>query len=276
MSNVIPREVYEMLLGLGLSDLCAGKSVEGYGYILPEITVTPFESRYNEIFYDVEYGNYIVPEAPLPEAIPDGTFGIIVLLNSSGAGSSSFGSFGHVAILVGNEKYGWTYVSKDRYGSGGLGPLNSPSQYVVKEFRSFAQFKASAHNHSLKNGYIHSSIYGTEIDSLNYRVRRDSQGLPIERYDQSLFVPTDSIGNVAALAAAIQSAKKNYIVIFGGDCSDVPTKALRAAGKKDGEPTFEELLHDYVIPREDNSLAPKGKQEKIYKRNIGTGARRIK
>ncbi|MDR2915094.1 MAG: hypothetical protein LBV74_09730 [Tannerella sp.] len=263
-SKQIPREVYELLQALGITDYCAGQYVDGYGYILPELTVTPFESRQNEIFYDVEYGNYVVPEVSRPEAIPANGFGIIVLLNSSGANH-----LGHQAVLIGNERYGWTYISKDQYE--GHNPFSGKSKYIIKEFRSFAKFKASAHNHSLKDEYdSHSTINNTEVDSLNYKVKRDSQGRPIERYDQAYFVPTDPIGNIAALVAAIQSAQKKYVLIFGGDCSDVPTKALRAAGKKDGEPAFGDGydVEDAIdFGADDIDQAPKSKQKKIRKRN---------
>lgn len=269
MSKQIPPEVYELLQALGITDFCAGQYVEGYGCILPELTVTLFESRYNEIFYDVEYGNYVVHEITRPEAIPADAFGIIVLHNSTGAKG-----LGHAALLIGNERTGWTYVSKDGYESGSLGPLGSPSKYIVKEFRSFAQFKASAHNQILKDEYVHTTTGGAEIDSLNYRVKRDDNGYPIERYNKETFIPSKAMYNFTALRAAIRSAKSTYILTVQ-DCSHVITDALNATRGtiKNGELYWYSPENLIPIIRE-LEKAPEDKYERIQKRN--PDAREIK
>ena len=272
MNEIIPREMYELLYSLGLDNFCAGQSVEGYGYILPEITVTPFKSRNNETFYDVGYSSIVVGEQSRPEAIPEDEFGIIVLLNSKGAKVPG-GAMGHSAVLIGNERTGWVYISKDGYGKG-AGPFYSESKYIVKQFRSFAQFKASAHNHELQNGYAHSDVYGNEIDSLDYRIKKEKvDGIflewPIERYDKALFVPTDSVSNIKAIVAAIKAAKRNYAMVFD-DCSEITTDALRAAGKNDGEHTSHDLTDPSRSFFEIVKQSPKAKHQKIREHNPGT------
>lgn len=265
MTKQIPREVYELLNMLGLSNFCAGRIVEGYGIIIPEIDVTEFEARPREIYSDVEYSSIVVPEEPRPEAIPADAFGIIVLLNSAGA-SIGIGTMGHSALLIGNERIGWTYISKDGYGKG-LGPIVSQSKYIIKQFSSFAKFKASAHNHELQSGFAHSDIYGNEIDSLDYRIKLNESERPIVRYDKALILSTDSASNILALMAAVKSAKKPYVLVIR-DCSDVTTKALRAAGKKDGEPSPQDMPDQRKgIRGTDIKPAPKAKQKRIKERN---------
>jgi len=64
---------------------------------------------------------------------------VIVLGNSAGAKGA-----GHQAVLVGDEKRGWTYISKD--GAAKSGGAYGDSRYTVKYFRSLEEFKNSAHN----------------------------------------------------------------------------------------------------------------------------------
>lgn len=59
----VPREYYDYLYERGHGNICAGVSVEGLGYILPEVTVTAFSTADNTTFYQVEVSPILVAGA---------------------------------------------------------------------------------------------------------------------------------------------------------------------------------------------------------------------
>lgn len=66
---IIPKEYYEQLCRMGKENLCQGKYVEGMGYILPEIVVTPVKVGNYETFYNLNISNTIVVKNS-PDTVP--------------------------------------------------------------------------------------------------------------------------------------------------------------------------------------------------------------
>ncbi|HSH64813.1 MAG TPA: RHS repeat-associated core domain-containing protein [Bacteroidia bacterium] len=152
---------------------------------------------------------------------------IIVLRNSDGAHGS-----GHAAILVGNNKTGWTYISKDGYTGSVYG---SPSLYVVKKFNTVKDFRDSEHNYVLRNG-VHSTTDGTEAKTFNYAL--DIEGNKIQRYDKALYIKTTksdgSSTDEQTIEAATKSAASDFC-LWRSDCSDVVTSGLNVSENSNGE-----------------------------------------
>lgn len=162
---------------------------------------------------------------PLNVIDPDGR-DIIVLRNSDGASGA-----GHGAILVGNNKDGWTYISKDGYTGSAFG---SKPKFVVQKFSSIEEFRNSPHNFVLEGG-THSTAEGKEASFFNYKV--DSDGNKIQRYDKALYFGTTqadgSSTDAATIDAATNSAQSNYC-LANGDCSDVITDGLKVSKDNKG------------------------------------------
>ncbi|MCT4688517.1 RHS repeat domain-containing protein [Vallitalea sp.] len=72
---------------------------------------------------------------PIRVIDPDGK-DVIVLGNSNGAGG-----VGHQAVLIGNNKGGWVYISKD--GAAKSEDSRGPSRYTAKFFKTLDAFKNS-------------------------------------------------------------------------------------------------------------------------------------
>lgn len=66
---IIPKEYYEQLCRMGKENLCEGKYVEGMGYILPEVVVTPIKVGNYETFYNLDISNTIVVKNS-PDTVP--------------------------------------------------------------------------------------------------------------------------------------------------------------------------------------------------------------
>lgn len=66
---IIPKEYYDQLCRMGKENLCEGKYVEGMGYILPEVVVTPIKVGNYETFYNLDISNTIVVKNS-PDTIP--------------------------------------------------------------------------------------------------------------------------------------------------------------------------------------------------------------
>jgi len=90
--------------------------------------------------------------------------------------------YGHIAMLIGNEKDGWTYYSKDGDNTGSYknerGEEQENNSFTIAGFKSLGDFANSEHN-TFKDDY----------DDVNSE--RDSNGVPKQRYEKAtLFVTT--------------------------------------------------------------------------------------
>ena len=196
---------------------------------------------------------------PINSIDPDGK-DIIVLRNSTGAHGT-----GHAALLVGSEKKGWTYISKDGYTKN---PFGSKSKYVVQKFKTLEDFKNSPHNFELEEG-THSTSEGKEASSFKFKL--DENGNKIQRYDQALFFATEQADGTSTDAKTIQAATnaaKSDYKLGVSDCSDVITAGLNVSKDskgeqiKNGETTASlNPLYDFYTER------PNTKYNKIASRN---------
>ena len=153
---------------------------------------------------------------------PDGK-DVVILRNSSGAKNT-----GHAAVLIGSQKAGWVYVSKDGFTDSAFG--SSPN-YVVKHFSSLKEFRNSSHNFLLREGDHHSTQSGNAAQYFHFKL--DSKGQKIQRYDKGLLLETSEDTDGVALFQAIHTAIQDY-VLTKCDCSDVPTNALDVSKDKQG------------------------------------------
>ncbi len=174
---------------------------------------------------------------PISVIDPDGN-DIVVLNNSKGAQVAGK-SFGHMAVLIGNDKDGWTYVSKDgRADSNGDGNQDGTILTGGKSTQTIKSFE-------------------TLEDAMSSDV--------VGNYDQGFQIETTADQDAEATTAAKESAKSDYHVI-SSNCADVATDALESADKNGGVDT-EHVGYDAVV--EDKPIAPNSRYEKIVKNNEG-------
>lgn len=134
----------------------------------------------------------------------------------------------HMAILVGNDEKGWTYISKD---GGGL--VKDPSIYVKREFNSIKEFRNSYHNYELVKGDYHSK-HGEENTDVKFKY--DENGEVIQRYNEAYYISTDEKTDQNSITAAEESAKLGYIAQgYGLNCTDIVKQALYEAYTPDGK-----------------------------------------
>jgi RHS repeat-associated protein len=141
---------------------------------------------------------------PLRFIDPDGRKpkDIIILNNPKGASG-----FGHTAVLIGNDKTGWTFVSKEGRDSKPWysNPITGgPSVVKTQTFASLGDFK---------------NAQGTDKD--------------LGGYTQSVQLKTDEKQDKAALAATTESAQTWYHA-SSNNCADAVSDGLKAAGLEPG------------------------------------------
>jgi len=149
---------------------------------------------------------FIDPDGKAPQDI-------IILGNSAGAGG-----VGHQAVLIGDDKKGWIYISKD--GAEKEGGALGKSRYSKIKFNSLNDFKNSVHNFETTSN--HSKVGGGESENLDFKL--DEGGNKVQRYDQAYLIDTED-NDQAGIDAATTTAENSYI-LTQSDCSDVPTAAL--------------------------------------------------
>jgi hypothetical protein len=195
---------------------------------------------------------------PVNAIDPDGG-DVIILRNTAGASK-----YGHQAILVGNTKDGWLYISKD--GAAKSGATYGKSRYTAKHFKSLDEFKNSAHNFEVIDGTNHSKVGGGEESKMTFKL--DSEGNKIQRYDQAYYIDTDDDYDGYAAYKALETAKEDYELV-SNDCSNVPKTFLDYAKDKDGNElkNGEKKSKWYEIRK---NFKPNEKQKQIESRNKGT------
>ena len=174
---------------------------------------------------------------------------------------------GHMAVLIGNEKTGWTYLSYD-YDKGtnkGRGKSGKNDVYTETKFKTLDDFKNSEHN-TFKDDYDDGKGLNTS--------HRDKNGKIIQRFENAYQITT----NVKTDALMLNAAEKVFdepwseVSSFGqaNQCTTVAEKALNAGGLKNGEnqptgrynnQTGEEIL--------ENNYLPAAKQKAIEMKNKG-------
>lgn len=231
-----------------------------------------------------------VDNSPIQAVDPDGR-DIIVLNDVHGANGA-----GHQAVLIGNDRDGWTYISKDGFKQG---PFGSEPIYTVKTFKTIEEFANSSHNFvvdsespyfkpteahpHLTNSYDENGNQGSGgggIMDWNF-YETDENGNRVQRYDKAFYIVTDSKSDAEAIRAAIGAASESYC-LTNCDCSDVVTAALNKSKTLSGGQVQNGESREIPVNPSDPSAAgkivknlgndrPNFKQEKIEERNKGNG-----
>lgn len=116
----------------------------------------------------------------------------IIVLNAPTGASG----LGHNAVIIGNDKDGYVYISKDGRADGSL-PMGGNSKNTVMTFK-------------------------TKREALNFANSK-------YKFDNVLTIKTNRSQDIKAIANAHYEAKKGYHVIYN-NCSDIPAAALQGAG----------------------------------------------
>ena len=171
---------------------------------------------------------------------------------------------GHMAVLIGNDKTGWTYLSYD-YDKGvnkGRGKSGANDVYTEKKFKSLDEFKNSEHN-AFKDDYDDGKGLKT--------AHRDTNGKIIQRYQDAYRIETSADTDATMIAAASATFDKPWAEVSSlgqaNQCTTVAERALDAGWLENGEMT------PYItIGRTQfgtRNYLPAAKQEGIEKRNGG-------
>jgi hypothetical protein len=127
-----------------------------------------------------------VADNPVNAIDPDGE-DIIVLSHGSRSrtapGQHGKHAVGHMAVLIGNDKTGWRYLSYD-YDKGdnkGRGKNGKNDNYTEKTFKSLDEFKNSEHN-TFKDDYGDGQGLRTS--------HRDANGNIIQRFENAYQIST--------------------------------------------------------------------------------------
>lgn len=172
---------------------------------------------------------------------------IIVLL-----ARNSVKGFGHMAMLVGDDNFGWFLYSNGGTTEklGVYGPSNQ-DQVQGKHFVSLEEFANSPYN---------------QHDGEQY-------------YTDAYRITTDPIQDEAAIQAAKERLSQDYVIV-GNSCMDVVTAGLKAAGLHDGDTRFDPpstpessdpFFQSKVGSRPgDNSVAPTSRFPNIVSSNEGS------
>lgn len=172
---------------------------------------------------------------------------------------------GHMAVLIGNDKTGWTYLSYD-YDKGtnkGRGKSGDNDVYTIHKFDKLSDFKNSEHN-TFKDDYDDGK--GTKTS------HRDADGNIIQRYQDAFQIKSDAETDAKMIEAgsAVFDTKWTQVKELGqaNQCTTVAEKALDAGGFNNGEMTPYIKIGDYEIGT--RNYLPAAKQKGIEKRNTGT------
>jgi len=171
---------------------------------------------------------------------------------------------GHMAVLIGNDKKGWTYLSYD-YDTGnnkGRGKSGSNDVYTERTFESLDEFKNSEHN-TFKDDYDD----GKGLQSSH----KDAAGKIIQRYQDAYQITTDSATDQIMIEAGKKTFNKPWAEVSSvgqaNQCTTVAENALDAGLLQNGEMTpYIKIGKTEFGTR---NYLPAAKQKGIEKRNEG-------
>ncbi|MCK8141820.1 hypothetical protein MW871_07920 [Flavobacterium sp. I-SCBP12n] len=230
------------------------------------LNVDPKKEKYPNI------GSYaFTANNPINLIDPDGK-DIIVLSHGRREATSMDGGktnahahlVGHMAVLIGNDKSGWKYLSYD-YDTGsnkGRGKSGKNDVYTETTFKKLADFKNSEHN-SFKDHY--DDLKGKETS------HRDDKGNIIQRYQDAYQITTDAKTDALMISAGKETFDKPWAQVSevgqANQCTTVAEKALNAGSLQNGEMTPYIEIGGYELGVK--NYLPAAKQIGIEKRNSG-------
>ena len=184
---------------------------------------------------------------------------VIVLLQKPKDGHGS----GHQAVLIGDDKNGWSFYSKDGAASSNGGGSSGPGHSTNgKTFKTLNDFTNSVYN-TFKGDYADGKGKATS--------ETDSKGNVEQRFTDGFRIATDAATDTKMKAAAATETATSYILGVQ-DCTNVPEKALNAGGLKNGETSeVTQIQGKSEIPYKttENNYFPATKQAEIERSNPG-------
>ncbi|GGH31476.1 RHS repeat-associated core domain-containing protein [Sphingobacterium alkalisoli] len=191
--------------------------------------------------------NYVLNN-PIDIIDPDGKDIIILSYGDKQPGHK----YGHIAILIGNQKDGWTYYSKDGDSDGSYtnkkGEVEENNTFTIAQFKSIDDFASSEHN-TFKSDYD-DVYYGQEPFANS---ERDDKGNLKQRYEKAFFLKTSTTEDAVMKKTADKTTATDYET-FLNNCVDNVEATLKIGGFKTGS---------------GNGLDPSEKFQDIKKENKG-------
>jgi len=136
---------------------------------------------------------------------------------------------GHLAIMIGDNKNGWTYFAKGDFGkTGGSVLLGADVDNAIYEFDTFNDFKEGTASKEIngKNGVADKSG--------RYKNNIGKAKKITDRYNEAVWIDTNPEQDNIAKKAAKNSIYTTYNLITNS-CVDVPSDALESIGLQSGK-----------------------------------------
>ena len=169
------------------------------------LSVDIMASRYPEISPYAYCGNN-----PVNAIDPDGKH--IIYLNSS----TAVHGLGHAAVLIGNDREGWRYLSMNGTGEGA-------AAFGSSKFEDLGNIKYDKDTQK-GNDFRGTGMTATQV----MKAVNNSNPKEDHEYDRAIRVVTNSFEDGLAYAAAKKQAGLPDYNLFGSSCIDVPQEALEA------------------------------------------------
>ncbi len=156
-----------------------------------------YESPYLGMGNNLKYGD------------PDGR-DIIVLIDSK-----AVGGLGHAAVLIGNDKDGWRYLSMNGTGEGSSAWADSKN----------ADLGNISEDNGFRNDFRGTGLNADEVMKLVNTSNKNET----HEYDKFIRIKTSPEEDKVAYASAKRQASKGKYIVIGQSCIDVPQEAIEGA-----------------------------------------------
>ena len=188
------------------------------------LSVDPLFEKYPNINPYVYVANN-----PINAIDPDGRDIVVLSYGAKRRGHK----YGHLAMLIGDDKKGWTYFSLD---GGKYTYQNEKGKEVVKpgytvsdkgKYKSVEEFAQSEHNTFKENYYDGKGFENSE---------RDRDGNLLQRYEKAFQISTNDTQDLDMYNTAKDITEKDYTEFFNW-CTDNVNGAVEAGGLEGADKT---------------------------------------